>query len=414
MEPIALQALQAECVSLTVRREAEPREQRVPRQSPGTRNTAGGVRRDESFLTKFEVCTRILIVLCRASSHMESIAMKSSKSIVQAILDMWPIQLWQASTIVVAVSGGADSTALLEALFQIKPDSERLIVAHFNHALRGDESDADQAFVESHAARLGLKCFVQRATKTDVSNATENNLRKLRHQFLKDVAVSQHARWIAMAHQADDQVETFLHHLLRGSGPSGLSGIQAFRELDSSIEIARPMLRVRRAEILDYLTERHQSFRVDRSNASLDYTRNRIRNELLPTLRTFMKSESLDQRLLQARDLIAEEHAVFVELADRWLAKIGYASEESLDTWRPNHFSVPVPMCRNEPWPIIRESLVMIWHRMGWPLREMDHQHWRKMQMLIELASQTTHPKRLQLPGQVVATCRNGMLRIAR
>lgn len=340
--------------------------------------------------------------------------MKTSKSILRTILNTWPIQLWQGSTIVAAVSGGADSTALLEALFHIRPDSDRLIVAHFNHALRGDESDADQAFVESHAARLGLKCIVQRASKTDISNPSENKLRKLRLQFLMEVAKSHGARWIAMAHQADDQVETFLHHLLRGSGPSGLSGIQAFRTLDASTAIVRPMLCARRSEILAFLSERQQAFRVDRSNESLDYTRNRIRNELLPALRSFTNSESLDRRLLQARELIAEEHAVFVEMADRWLAKIGYASEENTVASRSSHFSVPVPMCRNEPWPIIREALVMIWHRMGWPLREMNHQHWRKMQKLIDIASQTTHPKRLELPGQVIASCRKGTLRIAR
>jgi tRNA(Ile)-lysidine synthase len=222
-----------------------------------------------------------------------------------------------------------------------------------------------------------------------------------------------------MGHQADDQVETFLHHLLRGSGPSGLSGIQTFRAINALVDIVRPLLRVHRCEILDYLRDRKQTYRDDSSNATLDYTRNRIRNELLPSLRTFANSQSLDVRLLQARELIAEEHAAFVELADRWLAKIGYASEESLvasdETQNGiKHFSVPIPMCRNEPWPIIREALVMIWHRMNWPMREMNHKHWRKLQTMIELASQTTHPKRLELPGQIVATCRKGMFRLER
>ena len=347
------------------------------------------------------------------------IVMKSSKRIEQAILGLWPIEFWRESIIVVASSGGADSTALLEILFQIRPDPDRTIVGHYNHALRGEESDADQAFVESHAARLGLSCIVKRASETEISNNSENSLRKLRHQFLKDVAIGHNARWIAMAHQADDQVETFLHNLIRGSGPSGLSGIQAFRPIDSMIDIARPLLRVRRTEIIDFLAEQNQSFRVDRSNESLDYTRNRIRNELLPVLRSFAKSESLDGRLLLARELIAEEHAVFRELADRWLAKIGYANEEAIDTSlnitaQPNHFSVPIPMCRNEPWPIVREALVMMWHRLRWPLREMNHKHWRRVQKLIELASQTTHRKRLELPGSIVATCRKGMLRIKR
>ncbi len=343
--------------------------------------------------------------------------MKLSNKLEQAILDLWPIELWRESIIVVADSGGADSTALLEILFHIRPDPDRTVVAHYNHALRGEESDADQAFVESHAARLGMKCITKQASTTEIANPSENSLRKLRHQFLKDVATSHNARWIAMGHQADDQVETFLHHLLRGSGPSGLSGIQVFRPLDSLIDIVRPLLRIHRSEIQNYLTERHQTFRTDRSNESQVYTRNRIRNVLLPALRAFTQSDSLDRHLLQSRELIEEEHAAFRELADRWLAKIGYAPEETVgippeEPNKPSHFSVPVPMCRNEPWPIIREAMVMIWHRMNWPLREMNHKHWRKMQRLIDLASQTTHPKRLELPGKIAVTCRKGILRV--
>jgi len=345
--------------------------------------------------------------------------MKSRFGIEQAICAAWPIEHWRESIVVIAASGGADSTALVEALLQIRPDPARTILAHYNHAMRGAESDADQFFVESIANGLGVKCITARATQHETSKPSESSLRKLRHQFLKEVASNHNARWIAMGHQADDQVETFLHHLLRGSGPSGLSGIQTFRSIDALIDIARPLLNVHRSEILDYLRGRNRNYRVDSSNATPDYTRNRIRNELLPSLRSFAKSESLDVRLLQARELIAEEHTAFVELADRWLAKIGYASEDFSETSeeaenRHKQFSVPIPMCRNEPWPIIREALVMIWHRMDWPLREMNHKHWRKLQKLIELASQTTHPKRLELPGRILATCRKGVMHVER
>ena len=345
--------------------------------------------------------------------------MKSQTGIEQAICESWPLAVWRESTIVIAASGGADSTALIEALLQIRPDPTRTIVAHFNHALRGAESDADESFVASIAARYGLECIAKRAPPHEIASPSESGLRKLRHQFLREVAVQHNARWIVMGHQADDQVETFLHHLLRGSGPSGLSGIQTYRTLDALVDIVRPLLRVRRFEILEYLRLRDQTYRNDSSNATLDYTRNRIRNELLPSLRSFVNSESLDVRLLQARELIAEEHAAFVELADRWLAKIGYATEEAVDSSKDSsqgiqHFSAPVAMCRNEPWPIVREALVMIWHRMNWPLREMNHKHWRKLQKLIEIASQTTHPKRLELPDQIVATCRKGTMRLER
>ena len=340
--------------------------------------------------------------------------MKTSNQVEQAILELWPLGLWRDSKVVVAASGGPDSTTLLEALFEIRPEPHQFMVAHFNHALRGDESDADQAFVEAHAKRLGIPFETKRASDTEIVSPSENSLRQLRHQFLLDVATRHGARWIAMAHHAGDQVETFLHHLLRGSGPSGLSGIQAFRSVDTLIDIARPMLRVPRAEILAYLSDRNLTFCIDRSNASSDYTRNRIRNELLPLLRAFAGTESLDERLMQACELIAEEHAVFKQLAERWLATIGQAPEEYGCASKPEHFSVPLPMCRNEPWPVIREAFVLVWHQRNWPLREMNHRHWCKVKKLIEIASQTTHPKRLDLPGSIVIKCRKGMLRIER
>ena len=332
----------------------------------------------------------------------------------QSILESWPLVLWQDSTVVVAASGGPDSTTLLEALLQLRPDPNRTVVAHFNHALRGKESDDDQAFVESHAKRLNIPCVVGRAKSNEISNPSENNLRKLRLQFLKDVAVCHSATWIAMAHHAGDQVETFLHHLLRGSGPCGLSSIQAFRTVSPQIVIARPLLRVQRSQILNYLADHKLEYCIDHSNASSAYTRNRIRNELLPMLRSFANSESLDLRLLQTCKLIAEEHAIIKELAVRWLASLGYTAEEPILSSQATHFTIPILMCRNEPWPVVREAMAILWHRMNWPLREMNHQHWRRVQKLIEFASQTTHPKRIDLPGRIAVRCRKGVLRIER
>ncbi len=340
--------------------------------------------------------------------------MKITNRVETAILDRWPLAMWSDSKVVVAASGGADSTALLHALVHLRPDSDRIIVAHFNHALRGEESDADQAFVESLSEQWGAHCEVARANSNDASTRSENNLRKMRHQFLLETAHKHHARWIALAHHADDQVETFLHHLMRGSGPSGLSAIPAFRTVAPSIDLVRPLLGVARSEILDYLKDRNQTFRIDASNASTVYTRNRIRNELLPMLRSFSESASLDRNLLQACELIREEHAAFEQLADRWLAKVGYAFEESPCGSQTNDFSVPIAMCRNEPWPIVRQAMVVMWHRLRWPLREMNHKHWRKVQRLIELASQSNHPKRLELPGHIVITCRKGTLKMHR
>jgi len=328
----------------------------------------------------------------------------------RSLLDLWPMELWNESTVIVAVSGGADSVALLNIIHSLRPEPARTIVAHYNHGLRGKESDEDQRFVESLAVELGFGFVMERALQGGKANCSENRLRGLRHRFLESVAVNHSARWIAMAHHADDQVETFLHHLLRGSGPMGLSGIPARRPVSSLTDVVRPLLRTQRSQILGFLAERGQPFRTDASNLDSNYTRNRIRNELLPLLRAFDGSGNLDQRLRQASELIGEEHAVVKDLADRWLAKVGFLESSLNETG----FSVPLPMCRNEPWPVVRKALVVVWHQRDWPLREMSAKHWRQLKRLIEIASQTNHPKRLELPGHVQATCRRGTLRIAR
>ena len=340
-------------------------------------------------------------------------SMNSAPPIRQAILELWPLELWLHETVVVAVSGGADSTALLEALVELRPDPDRTIVAHFNHALRGQESDADQAFVESLSCKHGLKCTSQKATLEQTTSRSENQLRKLRHRFLEDVAKQHRARWIALAHHADDQVETFLHHLLRGSGPSGLSGMSTIRPINATTNLVRPLLRVVRSQILEYLSSRNQTYHTDKSNASNDYTRNRIRNELLPQLRMFVGSDSLDNRLLHACELIAKEHRVVTLLAERWLQKAGLDAGERKGL-AGDAFSIPLRNCIEEPWPVVRHALTILWHKRGWPMREMGHTHWQRIERLIEIASKSTHPKRLDLPGHIVVRCRKGNLFVDR
>ena len=336
----------------------------------------------------------------------------SFDSMHQAILQLWPMDSWRDKTVVVAVSGGADSTALLDALHQLRPDPKLTMVAHFNHAMRGQDSDADQMFVESLANRLGFEFVVQKAVVDATTNRSENQLRNIRHEFLKEVATQHRARWIALAHHSDDQVETFLHNLLRGSGPSGLAGMSAIREINSMTALVRPMLHVTRSQILAYLSRRDQPFRVDSSNNSSVYTRNRIRNELLPLLRTFAGSESVDARLRNACELIGEEHAVVTEMARRWLTNVGLG-EESKGSPRGG-VSIPLELCSQESWPVIRHAVSILWHRFGWPMREMSHTHWRRLQRMIEIASQSTHPKKLELPGGICVRCCKGMLYLDR
>ncbi len=188
--------------------------------------------------------------------------------------------------VVVAVSGGPDSMALLDVLLQLKDRlGIKLHVAHLNHRLRGTQSDADAEFVRQLASRLGLAATVE---GRDVPGfirkqglSQEEGAREVRYQFLQEVAKGVGATKIATAHNLDDQAETVLFRLLRGAGRRGLSGIPSVRD---GLFI-RPLLGTSRKQIEEYLTQRGLSFRCDPSNADLSYARNKIRHQLLPLLK---------------------------------------------------------------------------------------------------------------------------------
>src|SRR5262245_19042753 len=201
----------------------------------------------------------------------------------------WPVERWRDVTILAAVSGGADSVALARGLQSLAGGGEsRLILAHFNHPLRGAAPDADEQFVRDLAAQLHLQLIAGNAA-SDLSasgsgEGIEGAARQARYDFLSDAAAQCGARYLATAHTADDQVETVLFNALRGTGLTGLAGIPRLRRLSEATTVVRPLLDVTRAEILDYLQSIVQSYRDDSSNRLEDYTRNRIRLQLLPQL----------------------------------------------------------------------------------------------------------------------------------
>ena len=148
----------------------------------------------------------------------------------------WPPEDWQDVTVVLAVSGGADSVALLRAMTAVRGGGEgRLAAAHLNHQLRGAESDGDEAFVVELCGRLGIACEVGRTPAGELAaesgDGIEAAARDARYRFLAATAARLGARFVATAHTADDQAETILHRILRGTGIGGLAGIARTRPL---------------------------------------------------------------------------------------------------------------------------------------------------------------------------------------
>jgi tRNA(Ile)-lysidine synthase len=186
--------------------------------------------------------------------------------------------------VVVAVSGGADSVALLYVLWKLKGDlGVDIVAAHLNHGIRGADADEDARFVQDLEAKLNIACVVETADVPRISRQSrtgiEETARTVRYEFLEKVAASAHASRIAVAHTSDDQVETVLLNILRGTGTDGLAGMPPVRG-----KIIRPLIDVSRREVEAYLVEGGLRWRTDETNLDPGYSRNRVRIELLPYL----------------------------------------------------------------------------------------------------------------------------------
>ncbi|MDB4665424.1 tRNA lysidine(34) synthetase TilS [Verrucomicrobia bacterium] len=256
----------------------------------------------------------------------------------------------------IAVSGGIDSMALLHFLHQTKPQhQQRLVAFHFDHQLRGSKSREDAQWVGMACEALGVPCVQgQGDTRTYAKErglSIEMAARELRHAFFATQTSRLELSVLALGHHADDQVELVLMRLLRGSGPSGLSGMkdleQSFK--DSRLTLWRPFLGLRRSEIETFVRARDVSWREDLSNFSTEYQRHRVRNVLVPSLAETFGS-ACTEGILRASRLLAAEHAVVSHAADLW---------ESADASATTYNMLPLAVQRE----LMRRSMI----RMGVP-----------------------------------------------
>jgi tRNA(Ile)-lysidine synthase len=219
------------------------------------------------------------------------------------------------SGVVVAVSGGADSTALLLALDELVKSKKlnlKIIVAHLDHGLRQNASKADARWMKALAKRLGYEILVKRVDVRTLAAQTGDNLeqaaRRARYEFLANIARKKRADIVLTAHTMDDQAETVLLNLLRGSGANGLGGIERSRPLgeQSKIVLARPLLSwARRRDTESYCGARDVRFRVDEMNADERFARVRVRRQLLPLMESF--NPKMVECLARTAELLRED-----------------------------------------------------------------------------------------------------------
>jgi len=232
----------------------------------------------------------------------------------------------------VAVSGGADSVALILGLVEANTASAQnkeplgvvLSAAHVHHGLRGADADGDEEFVVATCKRLGVPLKVFRvdtaARQAAEREGLEEAARALRYEALRGLMASGAADLVATAHTLDDQAETVMMKMLRGAWTEGLGGISPVLEIVGGGRVVRPLLGVRRAEVEAFLRERGQGWREDATNADVSLTRNKVRHVLMPMLREF--NLGVDALLARTAEVAREEEAYWQAEVARVLPQV--------------------------------------------------------------------------------------------
>lgn len=322
----------------------------------------------------------------------------------------WTPGDWLGVPVVAAVSGGSDSVALVCAMAALRGRSaeprQPLVIAHLNHGLRGAAADEDARFVARLAEDLGLACELGRvdlpALAQQAGDGLEAAAREARYAFLEQVAERHSARYVATAHTRDDQVETILHRIVRGTGLRGLAGMTRARSLNASVTLIRPLLAFGRDDLRAYLGEIQQAYRHDATNDDPRFTRNRLRNELLPLLR-----REYNERVDEALWRLGEMGSEVGELVEQQLAVM----REPLEIeYAGKTVTLSCDALHRQPPFMVRELLRLLWQEQGWPEQAMGRAQWESLARLA--LSEATDA--LTLPGGVQAQKKGGQLVLAR
>jgi tRNA(Ile)-lysidine synthase len=340
-------------------------------------------------------------------------AVDANSDLPSRLTAAWPPVQWSGVHVLAAVSGGADSMALLRALVEAKRragGAGRVLAGHVNHHLRGAASDADERWLCHECRELGVPLEVRRedaaALAASEGDGLEAAARTARYRLLTEMAEAAGARFVVTAHTRDDQAETVLFRLLRGAGLRGLAGMRRRRELSPSVVLVRPLLDVTRAELEAYLHGLGQSWREDASNANVQFARNRLRHELLPYVREHFNADA-DAAITRTASLAAEAQALVEKLADELLARCAVGPKSGAAT---HEFALSVAPLGGQPEIVVREALRQAWRRAGLAEQSMTHHWWRQ---LTQLALSTPTPGKLNLPGNVLARREGDLLVLA-
>ena len=256
------------------------------------------------------------------SKRLDSLEEKFLKTIKEGNL------IQKKDKIVVGVSGGPDSITLLECLNKYKEKLEiEIIVAHINHLIRKDSTE-DEQYVENICKKMNIKCYIKRENVLNIAKnekiGTEEAGRKVRYKFFDEILKKEKANKIAIAHNMNDNAETILLNLLRGTGLNGLEGIQPM-EYNKYI---RPLINISRKEIEEYVEKNKLKPKIDYTNKENIYKRNKIRNELLPYLKKI--NPNIVESLSRLSKIVKEENTYIKKETEKIYDNIKIKDEKNL------------------------------------------------------------------------------------
>ncbi len=310
--------------------------------------------------------------------------------------------------IIVAVSGGPDSVALLEILHSInliKNLHVSLFIAHLNHQLRGKFSEEDAQFVQNVSKDLSLPCILKSINIQEVAQRTKRSMEETarieRYRFLMESAQRHNATTVAIGHTADDNIETILHRIIRGTGTPGLGGIPIKRPLatDSAVQLVRPLLFTWRKEIIQYLGEKQFHYRTDASNYEPVYFRNKIRLELVPLLEN-QYNPNIKNSLIQLCQILNINNEYLISEAKKILKNSAAEGKE-------DSYTIETRFLAKQPKILQYFVLREILHIMQIPFKEVTYEHYTKILDEIIRAGKRRH---FQLPGKLYLWHEHGLL----
>jgi tRNA(Ile)-lysidine synthase len=306
--------------------------------------------------------------------------------------------LEKGDAVVAGISGGADSTCLLRVLKELQSGMDLKIHAvHVNHGLRGREADEDQKFVEEICAQWDIPLETFKADIKSISRergiSTEEAGREERYRLFGQVLKATGANKIAVAHQKEDQAETVMLHILRGTGIDGLCGMNIIQG-----NIIRPLLNVSRRQIIRFLDQNNISYRIDSTNLDSDYTRNRIRNRLFPDIsEMFMINPAV--QLLRLSEIMREDRDFLNDEAQK--------AYNIVKTDNKNDIGISVGELLNYHPAIIKRIIRLAWEKINKNRKNLEQVH---VEQVFDLCLKNQTGKRVVLPNKIEARISYGQL----